>query len=123
MGTDDIELVFYRSPFGFDITVYAFKTGYYLSIFSDVYIETTETKTISDYAIASSYDAEEIKVYLYLPEVSLFTIRKEHSFDITLPNFYSGIPLSYYIPNLTSGSTLNNMYPYTMLELEAQLII
>jgi len=106
--------VFGNSASPIPLTIYQYVNPILLSYYSGSNVSDLETFTIEEWGTSGSYSDNENIFNLFMDNNSMFNGSNGLYYETTIYNFYSGIPISYYI---TSNSSLGDMFPYTINEL------
>lgn len=79
-----------------DITLYAYVSGVFLSVFSGSYISDTSGSTISDYGLGESYHYDQFLQNITLNNNSYLSTGIDVYYDVTVSNYYQSVILNYW---------------------------
>ena len=107
-----INLTYITSASPMRLTLYAYQSGAYLSLFSGSYISDVSGSSLEDVGVSEDYHSPPYVFSLTLNNNSYLSTGIDWHNEITISNYYLGLTLGNH-----SASTLGEMAPETLNEL------
>ena len=112
MMTNPISLTYITSASPMRLTLYAYQSGAYLSLFSGSYISDVSGSSLEDVGVSTDYHNPPYVFSLTVNNSSHLSTGIDEYNEITISNYYLGLTLGNH-----SASTLGEMAPETLNEL------